>query len=115
MNNSKATIYDFHKVGIFNQEETNLPVAVYILTKGNTKLSARLYVCNAPGEFDMDNSFAMTINDEPMILGTCSLNETTMDMILDWMFLNWDHLMAIWFNRDSFDEWDAIVDGFAKF
>lgn len=110
MNNIKADISEFDSVGVWDADETRLPVAVYVISKGETNLPARIYISNEK-EFNIDNCFGLTVNDNPVIIGNRKLSDDDMESVMDWMFLNWSHLLKVW---EGDMENHQIEDGFEK-
>ena len=94
-------------------DESGLHHIINIVSKGGAKHGARIKVSNVSGRYAHDDNFAMTIEQEPRIIGNCKLKHDHLDNIKDWIKLNKNHIKKVWDNNGSMHTLD-IINGFKR-
>lgn len=114
----QALLYRFDDRRLFEManlqtKTTGLQSIVFVSWRGNSKHGPRIKVSNIAGRMDPNDNFSITIENQPRVVGKCKLKNSDLDDIIDWVKLNKNHLIRVWFDGDSMDPVE-IQQGFYK-
>ena len=93
--------------------ETGLASIVHVCSKGGANHGPRVKVSNIAGTYHPSDNFAITLENEPRIIGKSKLKKEHLDNITDWVKLNKDHLKKVWNSGDTMTS-DEVSSGFNK-
>ena len=80
------------------QEDTGLPMVIWVSPKGNTKHGPRIKVSKTYSHKDTGrDSFSLTIEDDPKVIGNLGrIRARDAEKVMEWVILNKDLLLAYW-------------------
>lgn len=76
--------------------ESGMPRHIFVSRRGRAQHGPRIKVSNVPGTFSEDDSFSLTLEANPRIIGTCKLKSEHLDDLKDWIKLNHEHIKKTW-------------------
>ncbi len=93
--------------------DTGLKPVINVVSKGGAKHGPRVKVSNIAGTFHHTDNFSLTLEPIPRIVGNCKIKKEHLDDINDWVTLNREHLVKVWYHGDSMSIHD-VAKGFKK-
>ena len=91
-------------------KETGLPVAIWFGEVGGTH-GPRIKVSNIKGKFAANDCFVMSVSREPAVLTpkNAKLKLHEVELIKDWIKLNYEDLMQAWYNAEHEESYLQIL------
>jgi hypothetical protein len=106
-------VFSLYEMTGVTSKYSGLKQHIWISPKGGAQHGPRIKVSNVPGTFSANDSFSVSIEDEPRVrVGTVRIKQEDLEDIKDWIRLNRDFLLKVW-KSDSMGS-DEHLEGLKK-